>query len=32
MWKEPYHIYVLFNTCVTELLGSKMNLKKIRFK
>ena len=26
MWKKTYHIYVLFNKSVTELIGSKINL------
>ena len=32
--KKPYHIYVLFNKRVTELIGSKIELnlkKKINF-
>ena len=33
--KKPYHIYILFNKRVTELIGSKMKiefLKNFNFK
>ena len=30
--KKPYHIYILFNKSVTELIGSKINLNFKKLK